>query len=102
MRTPFRILGLGFAVAGASKLLRLNVQQRLFQRWGWSVSAMQTMGAIELIGGLLMSGRGTRQLGGAALTASSVAALANELDHGQEMLAPARLVLLLGALAATV
>lgn len=96
----FPILGLGFAVAGASKLLRLAPQRRLFRSWGWSEDAMRAMGAVELVGGLLVARRGSRQVAGAALTASSIAALAAELDHGDDALAPARSAMLLAALTA--
>lgn len=96
----FSVLGLGFAVAGASKLLATTPQRRLFRSWGWSESAMRTMGAVEFAGGLLVANRRTRGLGGAALIASSVAALAAELDNGQAFLAPARAAMLAGALTA--
>ena len=42
-----------------------------------------------------MSNRRTRHIGAATVTATSVAMLAAEIEHGQEPVTPARLALLL-------
>ena len=100
--TLFRILGIAFVVAGADKLRGDPGYKRLYERhWGWSDDAMRLTGLAEVAGGLLMLLRWTRPLGGAVLTASSVAVLQAELRHKDSGLALPRLVLLLASLAAT-
>ena len=98
----FSLLGLGFGVAGATKLAGFAPQRALFHSWGWSDQARQVVGALELGGAtLLVSGR-TRGWGGLVLAATSAVVLATEGRNHDDTLIPPRAVLLLGALAALV
>ncbi|HTW28392.1 MAG TPA: DoxX family protein [Acetobacteraceae bacterium] len=96
-RILFPLLGLGFAVAGADKLLGQSGYRRMFREWGWGEGAQRSVGAAELTGGALIACPLTRQLGGAVLTATSAAMLAAELHRGRGELALPRLALLIAA-----
>ena len=96
----FPLLGLGFAVAGADKLLGLRDYQDLFKRLGWPKNVMRLVGAAEFAGGVLVSSRGQRRRGGMLLAATSGAMLTKELEHGDSDLAMPRFALLLAAVAA--
>lgn len=99
--TLFRLLGLGFAVAGGDKLIGDKGYRRLFRRhWGWSEDAMRLTGLAELVGGLLVMVGPTRRVGGAILTATSAAVLSAEVRHSDAGLALPRLILLLASAAA--
>lgn len=98
MSAWFRLASLGFGIAGASKLLALRPQRRLFSRWGWPEDIMVIIGGLELTGALLMSGRRTRSIGAATVTAASVAVLAAELEHGESHLASGRYAMIAAAL----
>ena len=62
------LLGLGFAVAGADKLLAMGGYPRLFRNWGWSAEAMRGVGACEFIGGVLIACPPAQRLGALLLT----------------------------------
>jgi uncharacterized membrane protein YphA (DoxX/SURF4 family) len=62
------LLGLGFAVAGADKLLAMGGYPRLFRNWGWSAEAMRGVGAGEFIGGVLIACPPAQRLGALLLT----------------------------------
>jgi hypothetical protein len=96
----FPLLGLGFAVAGADKLLGMRGYERLFAKWGWSEPARQLIGAGEFIGGVLVASNGLRHLGACLLTAVSTAMLTAEVDRQELDMALPRSILLLAAASA--
>ena len=96
----FPLLGLGFAIAGADKILGVRGYERLFQRWGWPLGLMRLIGAGEFAGGVLVASRWHRRRGGALLTATSTAVLVKELSQQDTSLALPRLGLLLASVAA--
>ena len=98
MRSWFRLASLGFALAGASKIMAVTPQRKLFRSWGWPEDIMVILGSLELGGALLMSNRHTRHIGAATVTAASIAVLAAELEHGQTRLAPGRYAMIAAAL----
>jgi uncharacterized membrane protein YphA (DoxX/SURF4 family) len=106
MRNParrwFPLLSLGFGLAGFSKVMALQPQRRLFRSWGWPEDIMLIVGALELGGAVLMTGRRTRHIGAATVAATSVAVLSAEIEHGQESLTSGRLLMLLAAITAMV
>jgi uncharacterized membrane protein YphA (DoxX/SURF4 family) len=97
VRKWFPILGLGFAVAGADKLLGLGAYDRLFAKWGWSEGARQLVGASEFAGGVLVASERGRPLAGWLLTMISAAMLSAEIDRNERDLALPRFVLMLAA-----
>ncbi len=99
-RTLFSLIGLGFVVAGADKLLALRGYANLFRQWGWSKQAMQAVGAAELTGGLLLADERTRHVAGVVLAAASAAVLSAEVRHRDDALALPRLALLAASIAA--
>jgi hypothetical protein len=72
----------------------------MFRHLGLSRDEMKAAALAELAGGLLMTTRATRRLGGALVTATSATLLISELRHGDENLAVARGLVLLTGLAA--
>ena len=96
----FPLLGLGFAVAGADKILGVRGYEALFERWGWSQGVMRLVGLGEFAGGVLVASRRHRWHGGMLLTATSGAVLTKELSRGDTDLATPRLALLLASMAA--
>ena len=100
VRKWFPLLGLGFAIAGADKLLGLGGYDRLFAKWGWSDGARQLVGATEFAGGVLVASARCRHAGGWLLTTVSAAMLSAEIDHDERDLALLRLVLTLAAVTA--
>jgi uncharacterized membrane protein YphA (DoxX/SURF4 family) len=101
-RQWFRLVSLGFGLAGYSKVMGLKPQRRLFHSWGWPDDLMVIVGGLELGGALLMSGRRTRHLGAATVAATSIAVLSAEIEHGQDMLTPGRIAMLVAAATALV
>jgi uncharacterized membrane protein YphA (DoxX/SURF4 family) len=93
----YPILGLGFAIAGADKLLALRGYRRLFRHWGWSRSAMRAVGAGELAGGIMLASPGARRLGAVVLTGVCAAVLTAELRRSETRHALPRGALLLAA-----
>jgi hypothetical protein len=100
-RVWFPLLGLGFAVAGADKLLGHSGYGRLFGRWGWSMESMRLIGACEFAGGVLIASKAGRRLGGLALTAASTAMLTAEVERADTVQAASRLALLAAAVLAS-
>jgi hypothetical protein len=98
----YRLMSLGFGLAGFSKVMAMPSQQRLFRSWGWPEDVMLIVGGLELGGAVLMSSRRTRHVGAATVAAATVAVLSAELEHGQESLTTARVAMLLAALTAIV
>ncbi len=96
----FPLLGLGFAIAGADKVLDARGYEQMFARWGWSPEIMRLVGWAELVGGVLVATRSQRRRGGMLLTAASAAVLTKELDREETDLAAPRLALLLASLSA--
>jgi DoxX-like family len=96
-RKWFPLLGLGFAIAGADKVLGLGAYDRLFEKWGWSNAARQLVGASELAGGALIASERLRHVGGWLLTAVSAAMLGAEIDRGERDLALPRFALMMAA-----
>ena len=92
------IIGIGFAIAGISKLIPVEAQGQLFSSWGWRRQDMQTIGASELLGAALIMTGSTQRLGAALLSASSLCILTTELRHGNNRLVTPRLGMLLAAL----
>jgi uncharacterized membrane protein YphA (DoxX/SURF4 family) len=89
----FPLLGLGFAVAGADKLLGQSGYRRMFRDWGWSRDDMRLVGAAELAGAVMVATPSTRRLGGAVLAATSGTMLSAELNRREGGLALPRLAL---------
>jgi hypothetical protein len=98
----FRLISLGFGLAGFSKIMALPPQRRLFRSWGWPEDVMLIVGGLELGGAVLMSSRRTRHVGAATVAAATVAVLSAEIEHGQESLTTARVAMLLAAMTALV
>ncbi len=90
----FPLLGLGFAIAGADKVLGLSGYRRLFAHLGLSEQAMGLIGAGEIAGGVLVATHAGRRLGGMVLTKASTAVLTSELRQGDDQLALPRSILL--------
>jgi hypothetical protein len=95
-------MSFGFGLAGFTKIMAMPRQRRLFRSWGWPEDVMLIVGGLELGGAVLMSSRRTRHVGAATVAAATVAVLSAEVEHGQESLTPARVVMLLAALTALV
>lgn len=93
-------VGLGFAAAGASKLLAIEPQRRLFASWGWSEDDMRLMGAAELGGAVLLITPSLSRVGAALLTACSTCVALAELRHGDDKLVTPRLGMLVAAASA--
>ncbi len=102
MRRFYRLISLGFGLAGFSKIMALPPQQRLFRSWGWPEDVMLIVGGLELGGAVMMSSRRTRHIGAATVAAATVAVLSAELEHGQRNLTTARVGMLLAAITALV
>lgn len=96
----FPLLGLGFALAGADKLVGAQGYENLFQRWGWRKDTMRAVGLAEFLGGVLVATRRYRQRGGMLLTAASTAVLTKEVSRQDTALAAPRVALLLASVAA--
>jgi hypothetical protein len=92
----FPLLGLGFALAGADKLLGSGYRG-LFRQWGWTEDEMRAVGGAELAGGVLIASEAARRLGGLVLTAISTAMLTAELRRGESERAAPRFALLVAA-----
>lgn len=97
----FPLLGLGFAIAGADKLLGQRGYRRLFRRWGWRGTGRKIVGAAEFAGGVMVASRLLRHRGGLLLSATSAAVLAKEMGRQETGLAMPRLLMLLGAVSAS-
>lgn len=97
LRKWFPVVGLGYAIAGADKLLGIGGYERLFADLGWSASSRRLLGAAEFTGGVLVSSRRHRSLGGLLLVAASTAMLTTELEQEQTDLALPRFILLVAA-----
>ena len=93
----FPLLGLGFAVAGADKLLGMRAYDRLFAKWGWSETTRQLIGVGEFTGGVLVASATLQHLGGWLLTATSAAMLTAEMGRKERDLALPRGLLLVAA-----
>ncbi len=93
-------VGAAVAVAGADKLAGDKSYAGLFRHLGWSRGDMRAAAAAELAGGLLMTMRPTRRLGGALVAAASACVLYSEIRHGDSKLATSRGLVLLAALSA--
>jgi hypothetical protein len=98
----FPLLGLGFAVAGADKILGVRGYENLFRRWGWRTGIMRVVGLGEFLGGVLVASRRHRRQGGMLLTAASTAILTKEASRPDTGLAAPRLALLLASVAALI
>lgn len=93
----FPLLGLGFAIAGADKLMGQSGYRHMFRGWGWSRESRRLLGAGEFAGGVLLANDAARQLGGLVLTTASTAVLTSELRRGEAGRALPRGALLLAA-----
>ena len=100
MSILYPALGVAIAVAGGDKLAGEASYERMFRNLGWSQSEMQTLAAVEVLGGLLMAPRFTRRLGGAMVAAASAAVLNSELRKDDGKLAGARALVLVAGLSA--
>lgn len=96
----FPLLGFGFALAGADKLLGLRGYERLFQRWGWRHTGQQLVGAAEFLGGVMVASPPLRRRGGQILSATSAAVFSKEMVRQETGLAMPRLALMLAAVTA--
>ncbi len=93
----FPLVGLGFAVAGADKLLGVGGYERLFADMGWSDTARKLLGAAEFTGGVMVSSPYRRMLGGLVLVAASTAMLTAEMRQGETDLAFPRILVMMAA-----
>jgi len=98
----FPLLGFGFALAGADKLLGLRGYERLFARWGWRRTGLYVVGAAEFLGGVMVATPLLRRRGGQILSAASAAVLSKEMARAETGLALRRLGLLLAAVTAAI
>ena len=96
----FPLLGLGFAIAGADKLLGVRGYEALFARWGWSRTILRLIGGAEFAGGVMVASPLLLRRGGQLLTVASTAVLTKELRTEDSDLALPRFLLLLASLAA--
>ncbi len=96
----FPLLGLGFAVAGADKVMGLSGYRRMFGHLGLSDQARGLIGAGEFAGGVLVASLAGRRLGGLVLTMASTAVLTSELRQREDQLALPRAALLAAAVLA--
>jgi hypothetical protein len=96
----FPLLGFGFAVAGADKLLELRSYDRLFERLGWRRTGLHMIGAAEFLGGVMVASRLFRRRGGLLLSATSAAMLGQEMVREETGVALPRLGLMLAAVTA--
>lgn len=92
------MVALTFAAAGIAKLAAVEPEAALFRSWGWSTRDMQTIGAAELLGAVLLVTRSTKLLGASLLSSSSVCVLLEEIRHGNDRLVTPRAGLLLASL----
>lgn len=93
----YPLLGLGFAIAGADKLMGQRGYRQMFRGWGWSGESRRVLGASEFAGGVLIASESGRRLGGLVLAGASASVLVSELRRGQTSRAMPRGALLLGA-----
>ena len=100
MSMLFPTVGAAVAVAGADKLSGDKSYASLFRHLGWSRGDMQMAAGAELAGGLMMTIKPTRRLGGALVAAASACVLYSEIRHGDSKLATSRALVLLAALSA--
>lgn len=98
----FPLVGLGFAVSGADKILGVGGYERLFADLGWSQTSRRLLGAAELLGGVMISSTYRRMLGGLILVGASSAMLTAEVRQNQSDLALPRLLVLLAAATALI
>lgn len=96
----YPLLGLGFAIAGADKLLGQSGYRHMFRGWGWSRESRRLLGASEFAGGVLLASESARHLGGMILAGASASVLTSELRRGESNRALPRGALLLAALLA--
>ena len=96
----YPLLGLGFAIAGADKLMGQRGYRQMFRDWGWSPESRRLLGAAEFAGGVLVSSEMARPLGGVVLAAASASVLTSELCRGETNRALPRGALLLASLLA--
>ena len=102
MRYLFPALGAAVALAGVDKLVGQRGYARMFGHLGWTEDQMKAVAVAETAGGLLMLASATRRLGGAVVSAASLAVLSSEMRHGDPNLAGPRALLLLAAVAAAI
>ncbi len=100
MSMLFPTVGAAVAVAGADKLAGDKSYVGLFRHLGWSRGDMRIAAGAEVAGGLMMTMRPTRRMGGALVAAASACVLYSELRHGDSKLATSRALVLLAALSA--
>jgi hypothetical protein len=100
MSLLYPAVGVAVAVAGGDKLSGDRSYAGMFRHLGWSRGDMRAAASAELAGGLLMTMRPTRRLGGALVAAASACVLYSELRHGDSKLAVSRGLVLLAALSA--
>ena len=98
----FPLVGLGFAVSGADKILGIGGYERMFTDLGWSETARRVLGAAEFLGGVMVSSTYRRMLGGLVLVGASTAMLTAEVRQNQTDLALPRLLVLLAAATALI
>ena len=100
MSILYPALGAAIAVAGGDKLAGEGSYRRMFKAMGWSRAQMRRVAAVEVLGGLLMTPRLTRRLGGAMVAGASAVVLQSELRRGDPKLGAARALVLVAGLCA--
>jgi hypothetical protein len=100
MSLLFPTVGAAVALAGSDKLAGDRSYRKLFHHLGWSQGDMRLAAYAEVLGGLMMTARPTRRIGGAMVAAASACVLYSEVRHGDPKLATSRGLVLLAALAA--
>jgi len=100
MSLLFPTVGAVVAIAGSDKLYGDRAYAGMFKHLGWSRGDMQAVASAELVGGLMMTARPTRRLGGALVAFVSACVFYSEVRHGDSKLATSRGLVMLAALAA--
>jgi len=95
----FPLLGLGFAIAGADKILGARGYEAMFERWAGARRSCAWWASPNSWEGSWYR-RGQRRRGGLLLTVTSTAVLTKELNQQDTDLATPRLALLLASVTA--
>lgn len=90
-------LGIVYLVTGGAKLAGLEMMIQSFQNWGYPIAFMYLVGALEVIGALMVFVSRTRFYGATLIAVLMIGATFTHLLAGEWILAPAPLVMLIMA-----
>lgn len=79
-----KLVGLGFAACGISKILGVEIQQKRFSALNWSESNMQILGGAQVAGVAMLTCKKTSRLGALLLAASSLCLFSAGLKHNKQ------------------